>query len=166
MRVVLGSLLAGMLACGAVAPVAAEIVCVHYDDYCSNSLAMCRYAETNKRVFLAWGSGSLLLKPIPPATELPPRPTKITSCDAVKKEPPKGYCEATLCGPTNASPGLTPFNDKARDPAKSATPPCGGPGNPCPRRPSGVTGEGLLEGDPGLATQGPAQTGPRSGSSR
>ena len=155
-----------MLAFGIAVPATAETVCVQYDDYCSNGLSMCIYAKTNKRVFLAWRSGSSLLKPIPPAVDLPPRPSKITSCEAVKKEPPKGYCEATLCGPTNLRAGITPFNNVARDPAKSAAPPCGGPSNPCPRTPTGSTRDGLLDGDSGVVTQGPAQSGPRSGSSR
>ena len=151
MRVLAASLLAGMLAYG-VAPAAAETVCVHYDDYCANSLSMCIYAETNKRVFLAWRPGSSLLKPIPPATELPPRPSKITSCDAVKKEPPKGYCEATICGPTNVSArkGEVPFQDIPNAPAKGATV---GP------KPHGTLQPGLIEGDAGLPGQGPVPTG-------
>jgi hypothetical protein len=160
MRVLIGFLMAGILACSVATPAAAETVCVHFDDYCSNTTSFCHYAETTKSVFLAWRPGSLRLKPIPPAVVLPPRPTKITSCEAVSKEPPRGYCEATICGPTNPSlrDGVTPFKDVTTAPPKSAAIPCGGAGNPCRQKPLRA-GPGLLDGDSGFAQQGPAAAG-------
>jgi len=158
------SLLAAMIACAVAAPAAAATVCVHYDAYCANGISLCNDVRNNKRVFLAWRPGSQLLTPVPPAVVLPPRPTKITSCEAVPKEPPKGYCEATICGPAVVTlhDSEVPFKDVSTAPAGSAVVPCGGRRNPCAQLPSVVVAPGFLEGDSGPAQQGPAAAGTAS----
>ncbi len=96
------------------------------------------------------------VRPVPPATIIPPPPTKITDCSAVPATPPYSpeLVSLKICGPRR----LTRTTDTIRGstPVRS---PCAQPGDPCHQRPSTVVGPGLLEGDSGFATQGPAAAG-------
>jgi len=97
------------------------------------------------------------VRPIPPATIIPPPPTKITDCSAVPATPPYSppLVSLKICGPRV----LTRTTDTIKGSSTPVRSPCAQPGDPCHQRPSTVVGPGLLEGDSGFATQGPAAAG-------
>jgi hypothetical protein len=164
------TILAAVIMAGIAAPATAttRTVCAlfedsSFDNQCGN---MCGWitsiAEKKYGLSRSWRPGSKIWKPVPPAAILPPGPKTVTSCDVVSKEPPKGHCVATVCGPADVTlrDGERPFGSETVAPAKLVTAPCGGPNNPCrPLKPSAVGTPGLLESDSGFAAQGPAAAG-------
>lgn len=180
MRILTLTALAGIGFCGATAPAAAgtKTVCVETSiaknanvscaDYCKLALA----SGPNSDFLQSWGNGVVqpnIIKPVPPAVVLPPRPTNLSSCTpAGTTQPLNGpaFCWLKICGPESASlrDSVSPYRGSVTGPATGTTfvPPCGQPGNPCPRKPSAMVGPGLLEGDSGFAQQGPAAAGTAS----
>jgi hypothetical protein len=163
MRIPLALFFGGALLCGGIVPsvAKAKTVCAHAVSHTGDA-KQCSNICTNVSADIwvdGWKKG--YAQPIPPATTLPPAPTTITSCKAVVTGPDS--CDVTYCGPENASyrDSVTPFRQKVTGPANGITPvpPCGGPGNPCPRKSSTVVGPGLLEGDSGFTQQAPAAAG-------
>ncbi len=169
MRILAGSLLALAIIGGGAAPAAATTITVcalyessSFDNQCGGICGWITSVAGKKPGMPIWRSGSLVWKPVPPATVLPPGPKTVASCDVVSKEPPKGHCVATVCGQADVTlrEGERPFGSETVAPAKLITTPCGGPDNPCrAQKPSAVGTPGLLEGDSGFAQQGPAAAG-------
>lgn len=169
MRILAGSLLALAIVCGGATPAAATTITVcalyessSFDNQCGSICGWITSVAGKKPGLPIWRPGSLVWKPVPPATTLPTGPKTVASCDVVPKEPPKGHCVATVCGLADVKllVGKRPPGSATVAPAKLITTPCGGPDNPCRvQRPSAVVTPGLLEGDSGFATQGPAGAG-------
>lgn len=166
MRIVQISLLALMIMAGIAAPAAAVTrqVCVFWiSSLVSDCAKICSSpAFSDNNWMFVWGYS----RPVPPATVMPPIPTTLTSCKSVWKNDRVRRCEVTMCGPETVSlrdvetKGDVVKRGPARATSNSASAPCGAArGDPCPQNSSGINGPGLLEGDTGFATQGPAAAG-------
>jgi hypothetical protein len=172
MRIFIGLLLAGAVMCGVASPAAAKEVCVDFYFYYDANYGCSRTCSTLMVdpgfVFSQWDIGvpTSIIKPVPPATVMPPKPTSLNSCSAVAigntPDPNMSKCVAKICGPVSAllNDTVIPLRHQSTGAATSVgSSPCGGPRDPCPQKSIPALGPGLLEGDSGSTQQGPAAAG-------